>query len=276
MSYMTVQILQRFKILKKIRKLLVNIYLFKTIKQKIEQETSMEQSIAIKNLCKSYGQTQILKDISFEAKAGRVTAFLGSNGAGKSSTLRILLGLDKATSGLTKIGDQTYKELKFPLKTVGASFDSVGAPDDRTVYQHLKIVAASNGISSQRIEQVLDMVDISHKKKSKIGKLSLGEGQRLGIATALLGNPQYLILDEPTNGLDPRGIRWFREFIKKQAQEGKTVLLSSHILSEVEAVTDDVVIINKGKVLIKGTLQEVMKNLSSLEEVFFSLTEGGK
>lgn len=276
MSYMTVQILQRFKILKKIRKLLVNIYLFKTIKQKIEQETSMEQSIAIKNLCKSYGQTQILKDISFEAKAGRVTAFLGPNGAGKSSTLRILLGLDKATSGLTKIGDQTYKELKFPLKTVGASFDSVGAPDDRTVYQHLKIVAASNGISSQRIDQVLDMVDISHKKKSKIGKLSLGEGQRLGIATALLGNPQYLILDEPTNGLDPRGIRWFREFIKKQAQEGKTVLLSSHILSEVEAVTDDVVIINKGKVLIKGTLQEVMKNLSSLEEVFFSLTEGGK
>ncbi|BBP09058.1 MULTISPECIES: ABC transporter ATP-binding protein [Streptococcus] len=236
----------------------------------------MEQSITIKNLCKSYGQTQILKDISFEAKAGRVTAFLGPNGAGKSSTLRILLGLDKATSGLTKIGDQTYKELKFPLKTVGASFDSVGAPDDRTVYQHLKIVAASNGISSQRIEQVLDMVDISYKKKSKIGKLSLGEGQRLGIATALLGNPQYLILDEPTNGLDPRGIRWFREFIKKQAQEGKTVLLSSHILSEVEAVTDDVVIINKGKVLIKGTLQEVMKNLSSLEEVFFSLTEGGK
>ena len=236
----------------------------------------MEQSITIKNLCKSYGQTQILKDISFEAKAGRVTAFLGPNGAGKSSTLRILLGLDKATSGLTKIGDQTYKELKFPLKIVGASFDSVGAPDDRTVYQHLKIVAASNGISSQRIEQVLDMVDISHKKKSKIGKLSLGEGQRLGIATALLGNPQYLILDEPTNGLDPRGIRWFREFIKKQAQEGKTVLLSSHILSEVEAVTDDVVIINKGKVLINGTLQEVMKNLSSLEEVFFSLTEGGK
>ena len=276
MSYMTVQILQRFKILKKIRKLLVNIYLFKTIKQKIEQETSMEQSITIKNLCKSYGQTQILKDISFEAKAGRVTAFLGPNGAGKSSTLRILLGLDKATSGLTKIGDQAYKELQFPLKTVGASFDSVGAPDDRTVYQHLKIVAASNGISSQRIDQVLDMVDISHKKKSKIGKLSLGEGQRLGIATALLGNPQYLILDEPTNGLDPRGIRWFREFIKKQAQEGKTVLLSSHILSEVEAVTDDVVIINKGKVLIKGTLQEVMKNLSSLEEVFFSLTEGGK
>ena len=236
----------------------------------------MEQSITIKNLCKSYGHTQILKDISFEAKAGRVTAFLGPNGAGKSSTLRILLGLDKATSGLTKIGNQTYKELKFPLKTVGASFDSVGAPDDRTVYQHLKIVAASNGISSQRIEQVLDMVDISHKKKSKIGKLSLGEGQRLGIATALLGNPQYLILDEPTNGLDPRGIRWFREFIKKQAQEGKTVLLSSHILSEVEAVTDDVVIINKGKVLIKGTLQEVMKNLSSLEEVFFSLTEGRK
>ena len=237
----------------------------------------MEQSITIKNLCKSYGQTQILKDISFEAKAGRVTAFLGPNGAGKSSTLRILLGLDKATSGLTKIGDQTYKELKFPLKTVGASFDSVGAPDDRTVYQHLKIVAASNGISSQRIEQVLDMVDISHKKKSKIGKLSLGEGQRLGIATALLGNPQYLILDEPTNGLDPSGIRWLRNFLKEQSEEGKTILLSSHILSEVEAVTDDVVFIHKGKIIANGELKNIMKNAATLEEVFFNLIqEGGK
>ena len=232
--------------------------------------------LEVKQLTKHFGGLTAVGDVTLELNEGELVGLIGPNGAGKSSTLRILLGLDKATSGLAKIGDQTYKELQFPLKTVGASFDSVGAPDDRTVYQHLKIVAASNGISSQRIEQVLDMVDISHKKKSKIGKLSLGEGQRLGIATALLGNPQYLILDEPTNGLDPRGIRWFREFIKKQAQEGKTVLLSSHILSEVEAVTDDVVIINKGKVLIKGTLQEVMKNLSSLEEVFFSLTEGGK
>ena len=232
--------------------------------------------LEVKNLTKHFGGLTAVGDVTLELNEGELVGLIGPNGAGKSSTLRILLGLDKATSGLAKIGDQTYKELQFPLKTVGASFDSVGAPDDRTVYQHLKIVAASNGISSQRIEQVLEMVDISHKKKSKIGKLSLGEGQRLGIATALLGDPQYLILDEPTNGLDPRGIRWFREFIKKQAQEGKTVLLSSHILSEVEAVTDDVVIINKGKVLIKGTLQEVMKNLSSLEEVFFSLTEGGK
>ena len=232
--------------------------------------------LEVKNLTKHFGGLTAVGDVTLELNEGELVGLIGPNGAGKSSTLRILLGLDKATSGLAKIGDQTYKELQFPLKTVGASFDSVGAPDDRTVYQHLKIVAASNGISSQRIDQVLDMVDISHKKKSKIGKLSLGEGQRLGIATALLGDPQYLILDEPTNGLDPRGIRWFREFIKKQAQEGKTVLLSSHILSEVEAVTDDVVIINKGKVLIKGTLQEVMKNLSSLEEVFFSLTEGGK
>ena len=158
-----------------------------------------------------------------------------------------LLGLDKATSGLTKIGDQTYKELKFPLKTVGASFDSVGAPDDRTVYQHLKIVALVMGYPVSELNKSWIWWILAIRKNLKIGKLSLGEGQRLGIATALLGNPQYLILDEPTNGLDPRGIRWFREFIKKTAQEGKTVLLSSHILSEVEAVTDDVVIINKRK-----------------------------
>lgn len=236
----------------------------------------MKHTITIQQLHKSHGNTEILQDISFEAQAGRVTAFLGPNGAGKSSTLRILLGLDKASSGTATIEGKHYRDFLFPLRMVGASFDGVGAPDDRTVYQHLKIVATSNGISSQRIDEVLQIADISHKKKSKIGNLSLGEGQRLGIATALLGDPQYLILDEPTNGLDPRGIRWFREFIKQQAQAGKTVLLSSHILSEVEAVTDDVVIINKGRVLAQGTLHEVMKDLASLEEVFFSLTDGGR
>lgn len=121
----------------------------------------------------------------------------------------------------------------------------------------------------------MQITDINHKSSSKIGSLSLGEGQRLGIAAALLGNPQFLILDEPTNGLDPGGIRWFREFIKSQAKNGRTVFLSSHILSEAEAVTDNVVIINHGSIAAKGTLKSVMKNLSSLEDLFFSLTDGG-
>ncbi len=235
----------------------------------------MEHIIEIKNVCKNFGENKILKDVSFEAKQGEITAFLGPNGAGKSSTLRILLGLDKATSGVATIDGKLYSEFKTPLLNVGASFDGVGAPNDRSVYQHLKIIAASNGINQSRIDEVLNITDIRHKSSSMIGKLSLGEGQRLGIAIALLGDPQFLILDEPTNGLDPSGIRWFRGFIKSQADMGKTVLLSSHILSEVEAVTDYVVIINKGEIISKGRLGEVMKNLSSLEEVFFSLTDGG-
>ena len=237
----------------------------------------MENSIEIKNLCKGYGHTTILDDISFVAKEGRVTAFLGPNGAGKSSTLRILLGLDQATSGSATIAGKNYKDIRNPLFVVGATFDGLGSPSDRTVYQHLRIVAASNGIEKSRISEVLAITDIAHKKNESIGHLSLGETQRVSLATALLGNPQFLILDEPTNGLDPSGIRWLRKFIKEQSEAGKTILLSSHILSEVEAVTDDVVFIHKGKIIANGELKNIMKNAPTLEEVFFNLIqEGGK
>ena len=237
----------------------------------------MENSIEIKNLCKGYGHTTILDDISFVAKEGRVTAFLGPNGAGKSSTLRILLGLDQATSGSATIAGKNYKDIRNPLFVVGATFDGLGSPSDRTVYQHLRIVAASNGIEKSRISEVLAITDIAHKKNESIGHLSLGETQRVSLATALLGNPQFLILDEPTNGLDPSGIRWLRNFLKEQSEKGKTILLSSHILSEVEAVTDDVVFIHKGKIIANGELKKIMKDTVSLEEVFFNLIqEGGK
>ena len=237
----------------------------------------MENSIEIKNLCKGYGHTTILDDISFVAKEGRVTAFLGPNGAGKSSTLRILLGLDQAPSGSATIAGKNYKDIRNPLFVVGATFDGLGSPSDRTVYQHLRIVAASNGIEKSRISEVLAITDIAHKKNESIGHLSLGETQRVSLATALLGNPQFLILDEPTNGLDPSGIRWLRNFIKEQSEAGKTILLSSHILSEVEAVTDDVVFIHKGKNIANGELKNIMKNAATLEEVFFNLIqEGGK
>ena len=237
----------------------------------------MENNIEIKNLCKVYGNTTILDDICFVAKEGRVTAFLGPNGAGKSSTLRILLGLDQATSGIATIAGKKYKEIRNPLFVVGATFDALGSPSDRTVYQHLRIVAASNGIEKSRISEVIAMTDIAHKKNESIGHLSLGETQRVSLATALLGNPQFLILDEPTNGLDPSGIRWLRNFLKEQSEKGKTILLSSHILSEVEAVTDDVVFIHKGKIIANGELKNIMKNAATLEEVFFNLIqEGGK
>ena len=234
----------------------------------------MTNKIEIRDVTKTFKEGDILKNVSFTAEEGEVTAFLGPNGAGKSSTLRILLGLDRPSSGTALIGGKKYCDIERPLLTVGASFDGVGAPSDRTVFQHLKIAAASNGIDYSRISEVLSITDIEHKRNSKIGNLSLGEGQRLGIATALLGNPQYLILDEPTNGLDPSGIRWFRNFIREQANTGKTVLLSSHILSEVEAVTDRVVFIDKGSIIALGTLHNILNGFDNLEDVFFHLTGG--
>ena len=234
----------------------------------------MTNKIEIRDVTKTLKEGDILKNVTFTAEEGEVTAFLGPNGAGKSSTLRILLGLDRASSGTALIGGKKYCDIERPLLTVGASFDGVGAPSDRTVFQHLKIAAASNGIDYSRISEVLSITDIEHKRNSKIGHLSLGEGQRLGIATALLGNPQYLILDEPTNGLDPSGIRWFRNFIREQASTGKTVLLSSHILSEVEAVTDKVVFIDKGSIIALGTLHNILNGFDNLEDVFFHLTGG--
>lgn len=233
----------------------------------------MEQTIRIEKLCKSYGNKKILDDVTFCAEKGRITAFLGPNGAGKSTTMRILLGLDRATEGKAFIGGRPYTEWKDPVLKAGASFDGVGAPSDRSVYQHLKIIAVSAGLPGSRVDEVLELTGIRHKRSSKVGNLSLGEGQRLGIAAAILGDPEFLILDEPTNGLDPSGIRWFRGFVKEQAASGKTVLLSSHMLPEVQAVADDLVIINHGKIVSKGTVDNVMKDISSLEDLFFKLTE---
>ncbi|MBP2620515.1 ABC transporter ATP-binding protein [Streptococcus panodentis] len=234
----------------------------------------MEHLVKIEGVCKKHGDRQILKDISFRAGSGRITAFLGPNGAGKSSTLRILLGLDRADAGEAVFDGRTYSSLPYPLKTVGATFDGIGGLPSRRVCDHLQIIAASNAIPKSRIDEVLEMTGIAHKKKALLSSLSLGEGQRLGLAAALLGDPQFLILDEPTNGLDPSGIKWFRSFIRQQADRGKTVLLSSHILSEVQMVTDDVVLIHQGRIIERGTLEEVLQGADSLEELFFDLTEG--
>lgn len=234
----------------------------------------MTHTVKIDRICKSHGGQQILQDISFEARSGRITAFLGPNGAGKSSTLRILLGLDRADSGQASFDRKTYQSLNYPLRTVGAAFDGIGGLPNRRVCDHLLIIAASNALPKSRVDEVLEMTGIAHKKKDLLGSLSLGEGQRLGLAAALLGDPQFLILDEPTNGLDPSGIKWFRNFIRRQADLGKTVLLSSHILSEVQMVTDDVVLISQGRIIKQGSLNEVLQGADSLEDLFFELTEG--
>jgi len=232
------------------------------------------KEIKLQDVYKRHGNKEVLHGISFSAKKGRVTGFLGPNGAGKSSTLRILLGLDRATSGVAIFGGEKYSEFPTPLKEVGAVFDGIGGAKSRKVLTHLKMIAQSNNIPNSRVDEMVDFVGLSHKRKAKLGTLSLGEGQRLGLAFALLGDPQYLVLDEPANGLDPAGIKWLRDFIRIEADKGKTVLFSSHILAEVEAIADDVVIINEGYIVAQGTLEDVRQNLESLEDVFFSLTGG--
>lgn len=220
-----------------------------------------------------HGKT-ILNNVSFCACPGRVTAFLGPNGAGKSSTLRILLGLDKATSGVATFGGRLYRSIQEPLRVVGAQFDGPGGAPSRHARMHLQMIAESNRIPVARVNEVLEIVDLMDKRSSRLGTLSLGEGQRLGLAAALLGDPQCLVLDEPTNGLDPGGIRWFRQLIRQQADQGKTILLSSHLLAEVEMVADDVVIIDHGTVVTAGTLHDVLSHLQSLEDLFFTVTNG--
>ena len=216
-------------------------------------------SISISELRKSHRGVEILHGVGFTAAPGEVTAFLGPNGAGKSSTL---------------FGGKRYRDIERPLTRVGALFDGLAGNKMRSVASHLAIVAESNGIPHARVSQVLEEVGLSAKRKSRLGTLSLGEGQRLGLAVALLGEPQFLVLDEPTNGLDPAGIRWFRNFVKEQAALGRTVLLSSHALSEVQAVADRAVVISKGSILLDSPLAEATEKISSLEDLFFELTEG--
>ena len=228
--------------------------------------------LTITNLVKRRGNQEILSGVSFKARPGRVTGFLGPNGAGKSSTLRILLGLDRATSGSALIDGLPFAELQNPLATVGAALDGFGAHRMRTGRAHLRWIALAAGLSRTRVEEVLEIVGLTNAVGKRIGNYSLGMGRRLGIAAALLGDPKILVLDEPVNGLDPEGIRWIRTFLRERAASGKTVLLSSHLMGELAETVDDVVIINRGKVVADGTLEEVIGTQSTLEEAFFALT----
>lgn len=228
--------------------------------------------LEINNLVKHRGTQEILSGISFKARAGRVTGFLGPNGAGKSSTLRILLGLDRATSGSALINGKPFAELHNPLATVGAALDGSGAHRKRTGRAHLRWIARAAGLPNSRVEEVLEIVGLTDAAGQSVGKYSLGMGKRLGMAAALLGDPQILVLDEPVNGLDPEGIRFIRTFLRERAESGNTVLLSSHLMGELAETVDDVVIIKHGKIVADGTLEQVIGNHSSLEEAFFALT----
>ena len=232
--------------------------------------------LMIDGLTKRRGPHTVLSDVTFQALPGRVTGFLGPNGAGKSSTLRILLDLDRPTGGTALIDGRPYRTLRDPLRTVGSMLDGSGAHRSRTARDHLAWVARSNGISSHRVGAVLEQVGLADAGRTRVSTFSLGMGQRLGLATALLGEPGTLVLDEPVNGLDPEGIRWIRGLLRRHADAGGTVLLSSHLMSEVAEIADDLVVISAGRIVAAGPLAEVTAGYATLEDAFFGLTGGAR
>ncbi|WP_136708349.1 ATP-binding cassette domain-containing protein [Agromyces sp. H66] len=209
--------------------------------------------IVIEGLSKQFGPVTAVDDLSFTVEPGRVTGFLGPNGAGKTTTLRVLLGLVRATAGTATFGGTAYHDLPRPLETVGAALEATFHPG-RTARNHLKVYATAAGLPVERVQQVLEMVGIAEFADRRVGGYSLGMRQRLSLAYTLIGDPGVFVLDEPINGLDPEGIKWIRGFLQSLAREGRTVLVSSHLLSEVQQSVDDVVIISKGRLVKSGTL----------------------
>ena len=214
--------------------------------------------IIVSGLTKQYKTVRAVDNLSFTVEPGRVTGFLGPNGAGKTTTLRMLLNLVTPTAGTATIGGSRYADLADPLRTVGAVLEASSAHKGRTGINHLRVICAAAGLPKERADEVLDLVGLTPAAKRKFKGYSLGMKQRLGIAAAMLGDPQVLILDEPANGLDPEGIRWMRGFLKGLAAEGRTVLVSSHLLSEMQLLADDVVIIAAGKLVRQGPVDQVI------------------
>lgn len=206
-------------------------------------------AIEVRSLSKRYGSKLAVDDVSFEVPAGRVTGFLGPNGAGKSTTMRVIVGLDRPSSGEALIDGQRYAQLRLPLRQVGALLDAKSAHRSRTAVNHLRAVAATHGIGRTRVDEVIDLAGLGSVARKRVGGFSLGMSQRLGIAVALLGDPGTLILDEPVNGLDPDGVTWVRELLRDLAAEGRTVFLSSHLLTELALVASHVIVIGRGRIL---------------------------
>lgn len=218
--------------------------------------------IEVAGLTKHFGSVHAVEDLSFTVKPGVVTGFLGPNGAGKSTTMRMILGLDRPTAGTAVINGERYADMKNPLREVGALLDAKATHPNRSARAHLQWIAESNGIPKTRVDDVLGLVGLSEVAGKRAGGFSLGMGQRLGLATALLGDPGVLLLDEPVNGLDPEGIRWVRSFLKSLAAEGRSVLVSSHMLSEMALTADDLVVIGRGRLIAETTTYDFVKNSS--------------
>jgi ABC-2 type transport system ATP-binding protein len=218
--------------------------------------------IEAKGLTKHYGAKHAVEQLSFTVRSGAVTGFLGPNGSGKSTTMRMIMGLDTPTSGDATIHGQHFHDLRWPLREVGALLEAKAIHPGRSARAHLTMLAQTNHIPPSRVETLIDMVGLSDVASKRAGKFSLGMGQRLGIAAALLGDPETLLFDEPVNGLDPDGIRWVRNLLKGLAREGRTVFVSSHLMSEMALTADEVVIIGKGKLISQISIDELLSQSS--------------
>jgi len=228
--------------------------------------------IEVSDLVKRYGATTAVAGLSFTARPGRVTGFLGPNGAGKTTTLRVLLGLDRPTGGSATIGGMPFRRHRRGLRHAGALLDAQQAHPGRSAAVHLTALASSNGLARRRVDEVLGEVGLSDVAGRRVGTYSLGMKQRLGVAAAMLGDPPVLIFDEPVNGMDPEGVRWTRRLFRRLAGEGRTVFLSSHLIGEMAAIADEVVVIGQGRLLAAGSVTELAGVGGSLEDAFVELT----
>ena len=214
--------------------------------------------ITVSGLTKKYGDRTVVEDVSFELEPGTVTGFLGPNGAGKSTTMRMITGLVPASSGTALVGGKPYTELPNPGAVMGTLLDAAAVHPGRTGRTHLQLIASALGVPARRVDEVLEMVDLTSAARRRIGGYSLGMRQRLGIAAALLADPPVLMFDEPANGLDPEGIRWMRDLLRGHAARGGTVLLSSHLLGEVEHTVDRLLVIGSGRIVADGPISELL------------------
>jgi ABC-2 type transport system ATP-binding protein len=228
--------------------------------------------IEVHDLTKRYGGVAAVDALSFDVRPGTVTGFLGPNGSGKSTTIRLILGLDRPDAGRVRIGGHRYRDLRWPLCQVGALLEAKAFHPGRTARAHLAALAASNGIAGRRVDEVLGQVGLASAAGKRAGKYSLGMAQRLGIAAALLGDPPVLLLDEPVNGLDPAGIHWIRDLLKSLAAQGRTVFVSSHLISEMALMAEHVVVIGQGRLLADAPVADLAARAPSLEDAFLELT----
>jgi ABC-2 type transport system ATP-binding protein len=213
-------------------------------------------------LTKRYGDKLAVDDLSFQARPGIVTGFLGPNGAGKSTTMRLILGLDRPTSGHVTVNGRAYADFRAPLREVGAMLEARAIHTGRSAYNHLLALAQTHGIPRSRVQEVVDIVGLHDVARKRVGAFSLGMGQRLGIAAALLGDPSVLVLDEPANGLDPEGILWIRNLLKRLASEGRTVFLSSHLMAEIALTAEHLVVIGRGRLIADHSVSEIVAEAS--------------